>query len=167
MSGGTASNSFASSARSIIDASSTITTSATSGFLASCRKWGESPLAPSKRWMVDASAGSFASIAPGNRSKGRVCAIVSLSRAAALPVGAASAKLSSRSPASAIRSAQVKTMVRVFPVPGAPEMTQSREVAATKAATFCKSDCTGNSFSRFLASSVWLKSRIGLSPRRA
>src|SRR5205085_11078272 len=94
-----------------------------------------------KRGRVDASAGSFH--ARRRFSDAPVWAIVSFNRAAALPVGAASAKLSLSFPARAISSAQIKTIVRVLPVPGAPEITHNREVAATKAPTFCKSEGPG------------------------
>ena len=62
----------------------------------------------------------------------------SCKRAAALPVGAASAMRSGRSSASSSNSASNITTVRVLPVPGPPEMTQNRRRSAVKAATFCQ-----------------------------
>ena len=82
-------------------------------------------------------------------------------RAAALPVGAATAMRSLRVASSSSSSANVKTSVCVLPVPGPPVMTQIFFRAAASAAMDCKSisepDFAGNSDLIFSASNGSLR----------
>ena len=121
VSGRTASNSFASSARWIIDAfvyNHNIRHQRVSG---SCRKSGESPSAEQTLNGRRIHRKLFINRARQPQSRAAFALSFLKFGAAALPVGAASAKMSSRFPADAIRSAQIETIVRVFPVPGAPK----------------------------------------------
>jgi hypothetical protein len=117
-----------------IDVSSTITTSYGSRFVRSCRnRLCEPGRQPSSRCRVEAgSAGRSAS--PAARSDSDSWATASCSRAAALPVGAASAirgTVSKHSSSSAISRATVV----VLPVPGPPAMTVTRPVEQAAAAS--------------------------------
>ncbi len=131
--GGTASSRRVASARSSIEASSTTSASMGNGFAASCAK--PAGVMPSRRWTVDESRGIFS-----RKASGRCCArwrMASVMRAAALPVGAASAM---RQPgSSATRQASRLTTVVVLPVPGPPLITVSRPRSASAAASCCQS----------------------------
>ena len=59
-------------------------------------------------------------------------------RAAALPVGAATAMRSFRLPSNSSSKARISTRVWVLPVPGPPEMTQNFRRTAASAATHCQ-----------------------------
>ncbi len=126
--------------RSIIDASSTTTTSAGIGRDASrpiARRLGEKS---NKRWSVVAVVGS-----PAASASGRVAVPAmtdSARRLAALPVGAARA--TRRPGRAAASSARMRTTVVVLPVPGPPATTASRCRSAPAAATACRSDASAS-----------------------
>ena len=131
--GGTASSRCVASARSSIEASSTTSASMASGCAASCAK--PAGVTPSRRCTVDDVVGILSRSAGG-----RCCArwrMASVMRAAALPVGAASAMR--QSGASASRQASRLTTVVVLPVPGPPLITVSRPRSASAAASCCQS----------------------------
>ena len=113
--GGTALTSLLARIRSTIEVSSTTTRLASSGVVASNegsppgRSW-------SRRWMVAAS-----------------CPVSSASRLAARPVGAASTTLAPLARA----SATTERTVKLFPQPGPPVSTATREVSASRTASSC------------------------------
>ena len=137
--GGRARTSLAIRARSTMEASSTTRTSTGRGFSRSCRKRTEPGLKPSSRWMVIASPGMASRISRLTGSRSRVRRMASCIRAAALPVGAASAIWSGRPAACSRSSARIRITVVVLPVPGPPEITQKRLSTATAAAVRCQS----------------------------
>ena len=124
-------------------------TSSASGCRASWRKWRVSGRLPSRRCSVATSVGTAARTASGSSRppKARpVTAFVidSLSRAAALPVGAAMRMRSARPPpcgasASCCSSASSLTTVVVLPVPGPPVTIANALRAASAQASFCQS----------------------------
>ena len=101
-------------------------------------------LLPSSRWIVDAaSVPSRAWSSAGRRDDASVTA--SVNRAAALPVGAASATRS-EPPDRSCSSASSRATVVVFPVPGPPATMLNLRCAATTAASRCRSgSAEGNS----------------------
>src|SRR3546814_526708 len=123
---GTASTSLAISGRSIIEASSTTTTSNGSGLSAWCRNRGLSGMVPSRRCRVVPVVGRWSSRAwsmPRAGSAWMAVRTLSAMRSAARPVGAARAMRGGGLPACrawATSSTSMRVMVVVLPVPGPP-----------------------------------------------
>src|SRR3546814_461674 len=123
---GTASTSLAISGRSIIEASSTTTTSNGSGLSAWCRNRGLSGMVPSRRCRVVPVVGRWSSRAwsmPRAGSAWMAVRTLSAMRSAARPVGAARAMRGGGLPACrawATRRNSMRVMVVVLPVPGPP-----------------------------------------------
>ena len=117
-------------------ASSTTTTSAVNGLVASCRNRGENGRVPSSRWIVVAVLGSRDFTTSEHGSSFWAFRIDSAIREAAFPVGAQIAMSRGSLPCASSRAARSQTTVRVFPVPGPPVITVSWRVAAVHAASF-------------------------------
>ena len=135
---GNASTNFANSAKSIMDASSTTTTSAINGFSRLWRKFTESGLLPNNLCKVEAVSGIVWIISSGIFNCRFCMRMASCILAAALPVGAANA-IRKVPLACDCNAARMRTTVEVFPVPGPPDITQNRLSRATAAAVFCQS----------------------------
>jgi len=186
---GTAASRRAIISRSIIEASSTTTRSTASSGTASCARLLRTC---SNLCSVTAWVGMCCCMATGSFCSAD--AIDSPSRAAALPVGAASAmrKGACWRAGSACSSASRRTTVVVLPVPGPPVMSEKRLRAASAQATFCQSgaalwplgsnSCTSDSLrlagmgqgcarrvaieARMLCSAAQLRRRYRRSPSR-
>src|SRR3546814_907733 len=123
---GTASTSLAISGRSIIEASSTTTTSNGSGLSAWCRNRGLSGMVPSRRCRVVPVVGRWSSRAwsmPRAGSAWMAVRTLSAMRSAARPVGAARAMSGGGLPACrswATRRPSMRVTVVVLPLPGPP-----------------------------------------------
>ena len=138
-SGRTASTNRAMSESETIDASSITTTSCGKRWPRWWRNFpGRSGLVPSKRWMVvPATVRSPALTGSGVSRRSASSRTASSIRAAALPVGAASATSGGLVPwlqACSPSRASSRATVVVLPVPGPPAITQSLRVAAAAAA---------------------------------
>ena len=129
---------FASNGRSTIEHSSTTSTSRSSGRCASRAGNTACGRKPSRRCRVMASAGSAARSESDSGNAARPARTDSLSRCAALPVGAASA-MRNGCPAKCCNSARTRSTVNVLPVPGPPQITVRRERSALTAAMRCQS----------------------------
>lgn len=155
---GTASSSRVASARSSIDASSTTSASIGSGLPAWWTKPPAAGVTPSRRCTVLASAGRRLRNGSGRcAARSRIASVI---RAAALPVGAASAIRDSGSCAS--RQASRFTTVVVLPVPGPPLITVSRPRSASAAASFCQSAAPASP-AALAANSACSRSRVAAS----
>ncbi len=152
-----ASSSREASVSDIIEVSSTTTTSYGSGLDRLCRNRVElSGRHPSSRCSVPASrarmrsrrstAASSAPSPPGN--SGRFVAARSAwpMRAAAFPVGAASATRSGWSPSSDISTPSSRAIVVVLPVPGPPVTTLVQRRQATSAASRWSADASSGKY---------------------
>src|ERR1017187_4655174 len=88
--------------------------------------------------MVVARSGSWALVASSQDRVAFTVRIESWMRAAALPVGAATAMRSLRLRSNSSSKARINTSVCVLPVPGPPEMTQNFPRTAASPATPCQ-----------------------------
>ena len=112
-----------------------------SGRVASWRKYGDSGITPSRRCSVVASVGKCPRSSANAGSLSTAFWIDSFIRAAAFPVGAASATrgVVPRAANCPCKSASTAATVRVLPVPGPPVMTQKPRRTAVSAARRCQS----------------------------
>ncbi len=130
--------------RSIIDASSTTTTDCGRGSFSWRAKRPVDGCHPRSLWSVcgDAIASAGPAAVKSRGAAAKPDAIACSSRCAALPVGAATATRSARTPAQC-RARRSATTIVVFPVPG-PPLTSARPCdSAARTAVFCSFDSGG------------------------
>ena len=161
-SGFSARSSLAISGRSTIEHSSTTSTSSSSGRARSRAGCMDCAWKPSSRCRVVASDGRSARCASLSGSLRKPSCTDSLSRCAALPVGAARAMRSG--PGAKCRTrASTRKAVKVLPVPGPPQMTVSGARRATVAATLCQSVSSSSAEGSTASSAAATSAAVGKS----